>query len=486
MTMQRVQRSAIIDAPIGRVWEILRDFNSHTEWHPIVASSSIEGGEPSDRVGCVRSFVLRDGAHVREQLIALSDREHRFTYCILDADVPLERYVATVQLKPVTDGNRTFWHWQSTFRTPAGRERELADLVGRDVYEGGIAGLRRYLQQGARFAQPDVAGDRILEGDAVTFERTGGPDVLVMGRAAARPPAPGEARVRHTAIGVNFLDVYVRRGSVPLASPGMPLGVEAAGVVVDVGAEVANVVPGDRVAYAMLPPGAYCQVRTVPASQLVRLPDSVDDVAAASVLLKGLTAEFLLFRLHPLRAGETVLVHAAAGGLGSLVCPWARALGARVIGTVSSESKAREARERGCHEVIVTREYNFADALKRATGGRGADLIIDGLGEKGVRDNVASLARFGHWISIGDASGPLPPLSPDALIHQSATFSRPVIFHYTEDPVRLSAMAERLWDALGRSVIRPPPGTTFPLQSAAEAHRRLESRATTGALVLVP
>jgi NADPH:quinone reductase len=143
--MQRVVRSAVIDAPIARVWDLLRDFNSHTLWHPAIATSNIEGDEPSDRVGCVRSFTLKDGARIREQLLSLSDREHRFTYCILEADVPLERYVASVQLRPVTDSDHTFWHWESTFRTPRGREREMVTLVGVDVYEAGIAGVRRLL-----------------------------------------------------------------------------------------------------------------------------------------------------------------------------------------------------------------------------------------------------------------------------------------------------------------------------------------------------
>lgn len=482
--MQKVVRSAVIDAPIQRVWEVLRDFNSHTAWHPVVAESVIEGGEASDRVGCVRNFVLRDGARVREQLIALSDREYRFTYCILDADVPLERYVATVQLKPVTDGNRTFWHWQSTFRTPRGRERELTDLVGHDVYEGGFEGLRRYLAQGGRVAGVEGARGQGIESDAVSFERTGGPEVLVMGRTVAPPPGPGEVRVRHTAAGVNYVDVYIRRGWVPLAAPGAVLGVEAAGVVIDVGSGVSNVMPGDRVVYAMLPTGGYCQVRTVPASQVVRIPDGVDDATAAAVFMKGLTAEYLLHRVHPVRAGEHVLVHAAAGGVGSIVCPWARALGAHVIGTVSTEDKAREARANGCDDVIVTREYNFAEAVKRATGGHGADLVIDGLGEKGVRENLEALAMFGHWVSLGEASGPTPPISAEGLLHKSATLTRPVIFHYTADPRRLQEMAARLWDVVQRGVVRPVIGGRYPLAAVAEAHRLLESRATKGALVL--
>ena len=486
MSLQKVVRSAIIDAPIARVWEVLRDFNSHAAWHPLVAASAIEGGEASDRVGCVRNFTLRDGARVREQLIALCDRETRFTYCILEADVPLERYVATVTLRPVTDGARTFWHWQSTFHAPPGREAELRELVGREVYEGGFAGLRRFLASaGVATGLPAAAG-RGLEGDAVVFERTGGPEVLGLRRSVAPAPGPGEVRVRHTAVGINFLDIYIRRGTMPLVPPGSVLGVEAAGVVVDVGSEVTQVMPGDRVAYVAMPPGSYCQVRTLPAACLVRLPDAVDEGSAAAVLLKGLTAEYLLFRLHRVEPGQVVLVHAAAGGLGSLVCAWAANLGARVIGTVSSEDKAREARANGCEHVVVTREYHFADAVMRATGGHGADLIVDGLGVAGVRDNAASLAVFGHWVSVGEASGPMPPVSPEALIQRSASFSRPVLFHYTADPARLGRMAARLWDVVAAGTVRPRVGGEFALGAAAEAHRLLESRASRGSLLLRP
>ena len=483
--MIRVTKSTIIDAPIETVWSVLRDFNSHTVWHPVVAQSEIEGGEPPDRVGCVRRFSLQDGARVREQLLSLSDREHRFTYCILEADVPLQRYVATVRLKPVTDRQRTFWHWQSTFRAPAGREQELARMVGRDVYEGGFAGLKHYLQQGG-VAAPESAAGQTIVARAVVFERIGGPEVLAAREVNVPPPGSGEVRVRHTAVGINYLDIYIRRGSVPLAAPGDVLGVEAAGVVIDVGPGVTQIMRGDRVAYAMLPPGSYSTHRNVPADHLVRIPDGIDDDTAAAVLLKGLTAEYLLHRLHPLRSGEVVLVHAAAGGLGLLVSQWARALGATVIGTVSSEEKAREARQAGCHHVIVTQDYLFAEAVKSASGGHGADLIIDGLGERGAAQNLDSLAIFGHWVSVGQASGELPALFPHDLIAKSATFSRPVLFHYTADPHRLAEMAERLWSMLQSGRVRPLIGARYPLSAAADAHRALESRATRGSQILLP
>src|SRR6202047_4024546 len=209
--MQRVIRSAVIDAPIEQVWAVLRDFNSHDAWHPAVADSHIEGGESADQVGCVRNFHLADGNHIREQLIALSDEEFFSTYCILDATVPLRRYVATVTLTRVTDGNRTFWHWQSTFETPRGREQELADMVGSGVYEAGFEGLRRYLRQqrgGQSPARSRGADGTIgrsggeLTGKAIVLQAFGGSDRLIYENVTVPPPGPGQIRISQSAIGV--------------------------------------------------------------------------------------------------------------------------------------------------------------------------------------------------------------------------------------------------------------------------------------------
>src|SRR5262245_28279156 len=295
--MIRVVRSTVIDAPIERVWAIVRDFNSHAAWHPIVAESAIENGEPSDQVGCVRSFRLQDGNHVREQLLTLSDRDHVSTYCILEASLPMRRYVATVELRPVTDGNRTFWHWQSTFDAPRGRERELADLVGAGVYERGFDGLRAHLRRSpdrGRLMPPAAGHTSAIAGAAqgAVVTRHGGPEVLRYQPVSVRAPGPGEVRVRHTAIGVNYIDVYVRQGLYPMIDPPAPLGMEAAGVVTEVGAGVAHLLPGDRVAYACPPAGAYVTERTMAADPLVLLPDDVDDETAAALLLKGMTAEY--------------------------------------------------------------------------------------------------------------------------------------------------------------------------------------------------
>ncbi|MEJ8812405.1 SRPBCC family protein [Variovorax ureilyticus] len=490
--LQRVTRSTVIDAPIERVWAVLRDFNSHDQWHDVVEQSRIEAQERSDQVGCVRSFTLRDGNRIREQLLTLSDTEHKSTYCIVEATVPLQRYVSTVTLKPVTDGNRTFWHWTSTFATPPGMERELREMVARDVYEAGFENLRRHLRRGGDMRAAGSAPMPTalpLPARRIAIERYGGPEELRPQTAAVPAPRDGEVRIQQRAIGVNFLDVYLRRGWIPSLmpvsreAPGVP-GMEAAGSVLDVGPQVTGVLPGDRVAYLGPLPGAYCGVRCVPAEWVVRLPAAVEDATAAALLLKGITADYLLRDLGHVQRGTRLLVHAAAGGVGLLVCAWARRLGATVIGTVSSEEKARVAREHGCEHVIVTRDYRFADAVQRACGG--ADVVIDGLGDAARDENLAALARRGHWISLGQASGPLSPLPPDALVAKSLTFSRPVVFDYTATNEQLAQRAQRVWDALADGSIRPPPIERFSLDAAADAHTRLESRATIGALVLVP
>jgi len=490
--LQRVVRSTIIDAPIERVWAVLRDFNSHEAWHDAVETSRIEGSERSDQVGCVRSFTLKDGNRIREQLLTLSDAEHKSTYCIVEATVPLQRYVATVTLKPVTDGRRTFWHWESTFATPPGMERALRDMVAQGVYETGFENLRRHLRQGTdlqpagRAAMPAALA---VPTRRMVIERYGAADELHPQDAEAAAPREGEVRIRQRAIGVNFLDVYLRRGWVPSllpVSPGSPavLGMEAAGSVLDVGSQVSGLLPGDRVAYLGPVPGAYCGVRCVPADWVVRLPAAIEDEVAAALLLKGITADYLLRDLGRVQRGTRLLVHAAAGGVGLLVCSWARRLGAVVLGTVSSEEKARVAREHGCEHVIVTRDYRFADAVQRACGG--ADVVIDGLGDAARDENLAALARRGHWISLGQASGPLAPLPADALVAKSLSFSRPVVFDYVATNEQLAERAQRVWNALADGSLKAPPIERYALDAAAQAHARLESRATVGALVLLP
>jgi len=471
--MVRVRRSAVIDAPIDRVWAVLRDFNSHSAWHPAVGPSTIERGEPSDQVGCVRDFTLKDGNQIREQLLALSDRDHLSTYCILDATLPMRNYVATVQLKRVTDGDRTFWHWESTFDVPRGREREFEELVGGQVYEAGFTGLAAFLGRG-RQSPPRAA----VDSQGIVAMSFGGPEVLELRRLDSRAPRAGEVRLRQTAIGVNYIDVYIRKGLYRMIEPPAPIGMEAAGIVVESNAPGFS--PGDRVAYACLPPGAYVTMRTLPADQLVLLPDHVDEEEAAALMLKGMTAEYLLHRIHRVKPGDTILVHAAAGGVGMLLCQWGRALGARVIGTVSTEAKAELARANGCEHPIVTRTGSFAEQTKQLSGGRGADVIFDGLGRDAAQENFGALATRGHWVSYGQATGPLDPIS---LSEKSGTFSQPVLFHYTSE--YLHHMAGQVFAALRDGILKPRVHRRYPLAAAADAHRDLEARRTTGQIVLL-
>jgi NADPH:quinone reductase len=483
--MLRVTRSTVIDAPVERVWAVLRDFNSHDAWHPAVANSHIENGEAADRVGCVRDFHLRDGAHIREQLLVLSDESFISTYCILDATVPLRRYVATVTLKRITDGDRTFWHWQSTFDVPPGREQEFADMVGRGVYEAGFEGLRRFLREDRRLPASTRSTAGAMAGQAVVLKAFGGTDRLVYENVVVAAPGPGEVRLRQQAIGVNFIDVYVRRGDFAMVTPPAPIGMEAAGTIIDVGSDVHRHMPGDMVAYAYRMPGAYSTLRTLPADQVVAVPADITAETAAAVLFKGMTAEYLLHRIHQPRAGETILVHAAAGGVGLLLCQWAKHIGATVIGTVSSEDKARVAREHGCDYPLVTRECRFAEAVRTLTAGRGIDVVFDGIGQAAAAENYDALAITGHWVSYGQATGPMPALDPHRQAAKSLRISRPVLFHYTSDARRLDEMAKHVFSMIERGVLRAAIRHRWPLSAAAAAHDALEARRTVGPIVLL-
>lgn len=493
--MPKVVRTTIVDAPIEAVWAVLRDFNGHDRWHPIVAESYVEGERGSDEIGAVRNFRLQNGARLREQLLELDDREHRFKYCILDSPIPLLGYVSTVTLKRVTDGNRTFWDWRSQFSTPPGLEGQLARMVGEEVYDSGIAAVRA-LVEGRRAAAAPAGAPRAaalprpgrapLEGQGIVVTRHGGPETLAMGRVSAPPPGAGEVRLRHTAIGVNFIDVYCRTGFYPLLTPPDSPGMEAAGQVIDVGEGVVGVLPGDRVAYACPPVGAYVQVRTMKAEQMVVLPPHVGDEVAAAVMLKGMTAEYLLRRTVRVRRGDVVLVHSAAGGVGLFLCQWAKHLGATVIGTVSSDEKARLARANGCDYPIVYSEDDFVARVLEITGGRGARVVYDGVGKDTFAKSLQAVALCGHVASYGQSSGGIDPIDPGALAARSVTVSRPVLFHYTATPEDLRAIAGNVFELIARGVLKVAVNQRYPLAEAAQAHRDLESRKTTGASVLLP
>jgi NADPH:quinone reductase-like Zn-dependent oxidoreductase len=304
-------------------------------------------------------------------------------------------------------------------------------------------------------------------------------------RVTVLPPGPGQVRVRQTAIGINYIDVYCRTGAYPLLTPPGTPGMEACGFVVDVGEGVVGILPGDRVAYAAPPVGAYAAIRNMPASALVVVPQEIDDETAAAAMLKGLSAEYLLHRVHRVRAGDRVLIHSAAGGVGLLLCQWAKKLGATVIGTVSTADKARLARDHGCDYPIVSRGTGFLKAVQDATRGGGCDVVYDGIGKASFLESFEALAMCGHLVSYGQASGPLDPVDPAMLSRKSASLTRPVLFHFTADPETLRAMAANLFAAIAGG-LRAAPRQRYPLAEAARAHRDLEGRRTVGASILVP
>ncbi|CAB5136266.1 hypothetical protein D3OALGB2SA_3953 [Olavius algarvensis associated proteobacterium Delta 3] len=490
-----VNRSAVIDAPIDRVWAVLRDFNSHEQWHPAVDRSEMENDAGGDVVGSVRRFCLAGGSELREQLLSHSDREHTLTYCILDSPLPLLDYVATVRLKPVTDGNRTFWEWRSRFRAPGDRAGELEGLVGRQIYEAGFTGLRTFLADEGALARPEPPGasppvvetveGELLPSRAVTVTDHGGPDLLSLSDVTVPAPDPQEVRIRQTAIAVNYLDIGHRRGIVPgLELPGTP-GVEGVGEIVDVGAQVNGLFPGDRVAYMARAPGAYAGIRCVDAGACIPLPAGVSD-KDASTLLKGVTAALLLGRVFRAAPGETILIQAVAGGLGHLLSQWAKSMDLIVIGTVSSTEKARFSRDHGCDHPIVIEDARPLQAdVMRITNGRGVDHWVHSSGARGLDDALACLSRCGHCAVIGGRDGQPISLDVNLLKQRSLTVSAPVCFDYTDDRPYLHRLAHQLFAKIqNRTII--PAIETFPLGKASDAHRKIESRQTTGTVVLIP
>jgi len=319
---------------------------------------------------------------------------------------------------------------------------------------------------------------------AIRIHRNGGPEVLVWEEIPVPAPGPGEARVRQRAVGVNFIDVYQRTGLYPVTLPAV-LGQEGAGVVEAVGPGETDVAVGDRVAYGGIP-GAYAEVRTVPAEWLVKLPDGIDDELAAAVMLKGMTAEFLLRRSHRVSSGETIVFHAAAGGVGQIACQWAKALGATVIGTVGSAAKVDVARRHGCDHVVLTTE-DFAARVRSLTGGTGADVVYDSVGRDTFEASLDSLRPRGLLVSYGNASGPVPPFAPLLLTTKGSLFlTRPSLVHYIATRAELLASAGAVFEAVLAGKIRVEIGQRYPLAEASRAHADLEGRRTTGPSVLSP
>jgi NADPH2:quinone reductase len=319
---------------------------------------------------------------------------------------------------------------------------------------------------------------------AIFVREHGGPEVLEARTVTVPDAAEGELRLRQTFVGVNFHDVYVRSGLYrTLTPPGVP-GIEAVGVVEQVGPGVEGFRPGDRVGYVTRSYGCYAGERVLPAAKALRLPDALDDRTAASVLLKGLTVEMLVQRVHRITPGQWVLVQAAAGGVGQLLVQWAVRLGARVIGTVGSQAKVEVARAAGCSEVILYREQDVAARVAELTQGRGVDVVYDGVGRDSFAGSMASLALCAHLVNFGQASGPVPPVMLGDLQARSTTLSRPVVFHYGARREVLEAMAQSLFQALEQGWLKVEAPIEFPLADAALAHALLESRAATRSIVL--
>ena len=321
---------------------------------------------------------------------------------------------------------------------------------------------------------------------AITFARTGGPDVLEFHDIDLPPPGAGEARVRHTAIGVNFIDTYHRSGLYPVTLPSR-LGQEAAGIVEAVGTDVRDVQVGDRVAYAMGALGSYAEASNVAAARLVKLPNGISDEVAAASLLKGMTAQYLLTRTYAVCPGETILFHAAAGGVGLIACQWAKHLGATVIGTVGSDEKIPMAREAGCDLVLNTHTDDWLALVREFTKGEGVPVIYDSIGKDTFDKSLDCLAVRGMFVSFGSSSGAVPPFAPSILASKGSLFlTRPSLAHYTRDHTELQQTANDLFDVIASGAVKISIGQRFALADAADAHRALESRATTGATILIP
>ena len=320
---------------------------------------------------------------------------------------------------------------------------------------------------------------------AIRFYQAGGPEVLKLETVEAGDPGPGEARVRHTYIAVNFIDVYFRTGRYPAALPS-GLGSDAVGVVEAVGPGVTDIRAGDRVGYLLGPQGAYSDVRVMPADVLIKLPDGISDSTASTIMMKGMTAQYLFRQVYPLKGGETILYHAAAGGVGLIACQWARAMGVAMIGTVSSDEKAEVAKANGCAHTIVTTRENIAQRVREITGGTGVPVVYDSVGKDTLQASLDSLQVRGTLVSNGTSSGPAIIDTTLLAVKGSLWVTRPAMIHYATPRSHMLDMAKEVFDLVLAGKIKSEPNQTYALADAAEAHRALESRKTTGATVLVP
>ena len=322
---------------------------------------------------------------------------------------------------------------------------------------------------------------------AIQFHEPGGPDVLRWEEVEVGDPGPGEVRLVQSAVGLNYIDVYHRTGLYPVAALPSGIGLEGAGRVESAGEGVNDFKPGDRVAYAYPPIGAYAQARIMPADRLVKLPDEITEQQAAAMMLQGMTVQYLIRRTYRVTKGDTVLFHAAAGGVGLIACQWLKHLGATVIGTVGSEEKAELARAHGCDHTINYRTENFAERVREITEGAGVPVVYDSVGKDTFEGSIDSLAPLGMLVGFGNASGPVPPVDLGILAQKGSLFiTRPTLMTYTAKRDDLMASANQLFDVVLSGAVKIEVHQTYPLSEAAQAHRDLEGRKTTGSTVLLP
>jgi NADPH2:quinone reductase len=319
----------------------------------------------------------------------------------------------------------------------------------------------------------------------IRFHQIGGPEVLKLETAQVGEPGPGQARVRHTYVAVNFIDIYFRTGRYPLPLPN-GLGSDAVGVVEAVGSGVTDVRVGDRVGYLLGPQGAYADVRIMPAEVLIPLPDGVSDRTASTLMMKGMTTQYLFRQVYPLKGGETILYHAAAGGVGLIACQWAKALGVTMIGVVSSDAKAETAKAHGCTHTIVSTREDIAKRVRELTDGKGVPVVYDSVGKDTLMASLDSLQPRGALVSNGTSSGPVVIDSTLLAVKGSIWVTRPAMIHYATPRAHMLEMANELFNLVLAGKIVSEPKQTFALEDAAEAHRALESRSTSGATVLIP
>jgi NADPH2:quinone reductase len=321
---------------------------------------------------------------------------------------------------------------------------------------------------------------------AIRIHKPGGTEAMIYEDVEVGEPAAGEVRLKQKAIGVNFIDIYQRSGAYPLPSYPAVIGMEGMGVVEAVGKGVKGFAKGDRVAYAAAPPGSYAEKRLMPAHRLVKLPENIKDKTAACIMLQGMTAQYLLKQTYKAKRGDWVLVHAAAGGMGLLLCQWAKAMGCKVIGTTSSEEKAKLAKRNGCdHPIIYTKE-DFVARVKEITKGKGVAVVYDGVGKDTFLKSFECLATLGHLVLFGGASGQPDPIAPAMLGSKSASLTRPSLFHYTADAKALQAMAKDVFKVVMAGKVKIQKPKEYKLADAAKAHDDLAGRKTTGPLILVP